>query len=181
MPSKAPDAFRTISEAADELELPQHVLRFWETKFSQIRPTKRSSGRRFYRPEDVDLLRTIRDMLYGQGYTIRGVQRLLKERGRTAGLPATNEVAVEVERSAPEGADDEPVLREAEGSASSHNTFSPELASSYSPPYAFAAGDHVASAQATGLSAETRGRLEALRAELEACALLLAQARRGRL
>ena len=81
MSEKEPGAFRTIGEVATELDLPQHVLRFWETKFSQIRPTKRSSGRRFYRPEDVALVRTIRDMLYAQGYTIRGVQRVLKERG----------------------------------------------------------------------------------------------------
>ncbi len=78
---KAPDAFRTISEVAAELELPQHVLRFWETRFPQIKPMKRGGGRRYYRPEDVDLLRGIRILLYGEGFTIRGVQRLLKEKG----------------------------------------------------------------------------------------------------
>lgn len=78
---KAPDAFRTISEVAEELELPQHVLRFWETRFNQIRPMKRGGGRRYYRPEDVDLLRGVRLLLYGQGFTIRGVQRLLKDKG----------------------------------------------------------------------------------------------------
>lgn len=78
---KSPDAFRTISEVADDLDLPQHVLRFWETRFSQIRPLKRGGGRRYYRPDDVDLLRGIRHLLYGQGYTIRGVQRILKEQG----------------------------------------------------------------------------------------------------
>ncbi len=78
---KSADAFRTISEAAEELDVPQHVLRFWETRFSQIRPMKRGGGRRYYRPEDMDLLRAIRSLLYGEGYTIRGVQRLLKERG----------------------------------------------------------------------------------------------------
>jgi DNA-binding transcriptional MerR regulator len=78
---KNPDAFRTISEVADELDLPQHVLRFWETRFSQIRPVKRGGGRRYYRREDVDLLRGIRHLLYGEGYTIRGVQRILKEQG----------------------------------------------------------------------------------------------------
>jgi DNA-binding transcriptional MerR regulator len=78
---KAPDAFRTISEVADELVLPQHVLRFWETRFSQIRPMKRGGGRRYYRPDDVDLLRGIRHLLYGEGYTIRGVQRILKDHG----------------------------------------------------------------------------------------------------
>lgn len=78
---KAPDAFRTISEVADDLDVPQHVLRFWETRFSQIRPMKRSGGRRYYRPDDVDLLRGIRHLLYGEGYTIRGVQRILREQG----------------------------------------------------------------------------------------------------
>ena len=78
---KAPDAFRTISEVAEELDIPQHVLRFWETRFAQIKPMKRSGGRRYYRPDDVDLLRGIRRLLYGEGYTIRGVQRILKEHG----------------------------------------------------------------------------------------------------
>src|ERR671917_2944450 len=78
---KAPDAFRTISEVADDLDLPQHVLRFWETRFNQIKPMKRGGGRRYYRPEDVELLRGIRLLLYSEGFTIRGVQRLLKEKG----------------------------------------------------------------------------------------------------
>ncbi|MBV9565810.1 MAG: MerR family transcriptional regulator [Bradyrhizobium sp.] len=78
---KAPDAFRTISEVASDLDIPQHVLRFWETRFSQIKPMKRSGGRRYYRPDDVDLLKGIRRLLYGEGYTIRGVQRILKEHG----------------------------------------------------------------------------------------------------
>jgi DNA-binding transcriptional MerR regulator len=78
---KAPNAFRTISEVADELDVPQHVLRFWETRFAHIKPMKRGGGRRYYRPDDVDLLRGIRHLLYGEGYTIRGVQRLLKDNG----------------------------------------------------------------------------------------------------
>jgi DNA-binding transcriptional MerR regulator len=78
---KAPDAFRTISEVADDLDIPQHVLRFWESRFQQIKPMKRGGGRRYYRPEDIDLLRGIRHLLYGEGYTIRGVQRILKEHG----------------------------------------------------------------------------------------------------
>jgi DNA-binding transcriptional MerR regulator len=78
---KGPDAFRTISEVADDLDLPQHVLRFWETRFGQIRPMKRGGGRRYYRPDDVDLLRGIRHLLYDEGYTINGVQRILRERG----------------------------------------------------------------------------------------------------
>lgn len=78
---KNDDAYRTISEAAEELDLPQHVLRFWETRFPQIKPMKRGGGRRYYRPEDLELLRAIRDLLYGEGYTIKGVQRLLTEQG----------------------------------------------------------------------------------------------------
>ncbi len=78
---KSPDAFRTISEVAEDLDIPQHVLRFWETRFAQIKPMKRSGGRRYYRPDDVDLLKGIRRLLYGEGYTIRGVQRILKEHG----------------------------------------------------------------------------------------------------
>jgi DNA-binding transcriptional MerR regulator len=78
---KAPNAFRTISEVADDLHIPQHVLRFWETKFPQVKPMKRGGGRRYYRPDDIALLRRISDMLYIQGYTIKGVQRLLRDGG----------------------------------------------------------------------------------------------------
>jgi len=78
---KSAEAFRTISEVATDLDVPQHVLRFWETKFNQVRPMKRGGGRRYYRPEDVELLRTIRSLLYDDGYTIKGVQKLLRERG----------------------------------------------------------------------------------------------------
>src|SRR3954471_16606688 len=78
---KSPDAFRTISEVADDLDVPQHVLRFWETRFAHIKPLKRGGGRRYYRPDDVDLLKGIRHLLYGEGYTIKGVQRILKEDG----------------------------------------------------------------------------------------------------
>ena len=86
--SKDPDAFRTISEVAAELDLPQHVLRFWETRFSQIRPMKRGGGRRYYRRDDVELLAGIRFLLYSEGYTIKGVQRILKERGARAVITA---------------------------------------------------------------------------------------------
>src|ERR1700728_804568 len=79
---KAPNAFRTISEVADDLHIPQHVLRFWETKFPQVNPLKRGGGRRYYRPDDIVLLRRIADLLYIQGYTIKGVQRLLRDGGR---------------------------------------------------------------------------------------------------
>jgi DNA-binding transcriptional MerR regulator len=79
--SKGPEAFRTISEAAVELQVPQHVLRFWETKFSFIRPMKRAGGRRFYRPQDIALLQAVRRLLHEEGYTIKGVQRLHREQG----------------------------------------------------------------------------------------------------
>ena len=82
MEMKAPGAFRTISEVATNLDVPQHVLRFWESKFQQIRPLKRGGGRRYYRPDDVALLASIKDLLYNQGFTIRGVQKLLREGGR---------------------------------------------------------------------------------------------------
>lgn len=92
---KSPGAFRTISEVSNALEVPPHVLRFWETKFPQIKPLKRGGGRRYYRPEDVSLLRQIRQLLYNDGYTIKGVQRLLKEGAQKnsaqLGVVATNE------------------------------------------------------------------------------------------
>jgi DNA-binding transcriptional MerR regulator len=107
---KAPDAFRTISEVAEEVNGPQHVLRFWESRFAQIKPLKRGGGRRYYRPEDIDLLRGVRHLLYGEGYTIRGVQRILREEGlafvqnvwRTGAQapPAADEVDEEPESSA---------------------------------------------------------------------------------
>ena len=81
MSDKSADAFRTISEVAEDLDLPQHVLRFWETRFPQIKPMKRGGGRRYYRPDDVDLLKGIRFLLYVRGFTIKGVQRILKENG----------------------------------------------------------------------------------------------------
>ena len=81
MNTKSPEAFRTISEVSKDLSLPQHVLRFWETKFIQIKPIKRGGGRRYYRPEDVEILKGIKNLLYNDGYTIRGVQKVIKENG----------------------------------------------------------------------------------------------------
>jgi DNA-binding transcriptional MerR regulator len=97
---KSPEAFRTISEVATELDVPQHVLRFWESRFSQIRPVKRAGGRRYYRPDDIDLLRGIRALLYTDGYTIKGVQKILRakgvrsvaELGRNGALPTDAQV-----------------------------------------------------------------------------------------
>jgi DNA-binding transcriptional MerR regulator len=102
--NKAPDAFRTISEVADELDLPQHVLRFWESRFAHIKPMKRGGGRRYYRRDDVDLLRGIRHLLYAEGYTIRGVQRILREQGvRTVQAVGQGRIKI----SAPANGDDE--------------------------------------------------------------------------
>ncbi|ODA68563.1 MerR family regulatory protein [Methyloligella halotolerans] len=84
---KGPEAFRTISEVADDLDVPKHVLRFWEAKFSQVKPMKRGGGRRYYRPEDVALLKGIRHLLYSEGYTIRGVQKILRENGPRSIMP----------------------------------------------------------------------------------------------
>jgi DNA-binding transcriptional MerR regulator len=91
---KSPDAFRTISEVATSLDLPQHVLRFWESRFPQIKPLKRRGGRRYYRPDDIELLGAIKHLLYGEGYTIKGVQRLFKEQGARG-------FAAKTQRSAP--------------------------------------------------------------------------------
>tara|TARA_Y100000389_G_C17334216_1_gene449752 strand:+ start:370 stop:801 length:432 start_codon:yes stop_codon:yes gene_type:complete len=81
MSNKSPEAFRTISEVSKDLAIPQHVLRFWETKFIQIKPIKRGGGRRYYRPEDIEILKGIKNLLYNDGYTIRGVQKVIKENG----------------------------------------------------------------------------------------------------
>jgi len=88
---KSPGAFRTITEVSNELELPQHVLRFWETKFPQIKPVKRRGGRRYYRPEDIVLIKGIKSLLYVEGYTIKGVQKLLRETGKSAAMESETE------------------------------------------------------------------------------------------
>lgn len=115
-PAKSEAAFRTISEVSEDLDVPQHVLRFWESKFAQIKPLKRGGGRRYYRPEDVVLLGHIRDLLYRDGYTIRGVQKLLREPGAKSRLEAGEVEAAPVdgESEAPEetSGDNEEVLRE---------------------------------------------------------------------
>jgi DNA-binding transcriptional MerR regulator len=105
--TKGPDAFRTISEAADELNVPQHVLRFWETRFSFIRPMKRAGGRRFYRPQDIEVLRAVRTLLHDKGYAIKGVQQLHKDGGMKGLLsscpaaPATETVAMPIQPKSP--------------------------------------------------------------------------------
>jgi DNA-binding transcriptional MerR regulator len=114
--NKAPEAFRTISEVADGLDVPQHVLRFWETRFTQIRPMKRGGGRRYYRPNDVDLLNGIRQLLYGEGYTIRGVQRILRDHG-VAHVTAIGRGEIRAEPEAQAAREAEPEAKAADQSA----------------------------------------------------------------
>ncbi|QLF71382.1 MerR family transcriptional regulator [Peteryoungia desertarenae] len=113
---KSPDAFRTISEVADDLDLPQHVLRFWETRFPQIKPLKRGGGRRYYRPDDIELLKGIRHLLYDQGYTIKGVQKLLKTNGNKFVMAIANGDVATMEAlvAANTAKDDEPKLSHGE-------------------------------------------------------------------
>jgi DNA-binding transcriptional MerR regulator len=108
--AKGPEAFRTISEAAEELGVPQHVLRFWETRFSFIRPMKRAGGRRFYRPQDINVLRGVRRLLHDDGYTIKGVQRLHREQGMARLLAAASGAAAPDEPLPFIIEDDEPAL-----------------------------------------------------------------------
>ncbi len=112
---KAPSAFRTISEVADELDVQQHVLRFWETKFSQVRPLKRGGGRRYYRPEDVELLKRIHHLLYTEGYTIKGVQKLLKGQGKAQILASAPEPMRAVPQTVPQELSAKPEHRPSAG------------------------------------------------------------------
>lgn len=121
---KSPSAFRTISEVADELHIPQHVLRFWETRFPQVKPLKRGGGRRYYRPDDISLLRSISDLLYIQGYTIKGVQRLLREGG--GALPADIPPASEAERIEGEAERDRLIRESRAVAASDEPPFEPD-------------------------------------------------------
>ena len=121
---KAATAFRTISEVADELDVPQHVLRFWETKFSQVKPLKRGGGRRYYRPEDVALLKHIHYQLYTEGYTIKGVQKLLKGQGKNqiaAQQAAAEEVAAPVQAKVQPANVESPVQQQQEVAAKVYN------------------------------------------------------------
>ena len=155
--SKAPDAYRTISEVAEDVDVPQHVLRFWETRFPQIKPLKRGGGRRYYRREDVDLVRGIRALLYGQGYTIKGVQRILREGGvRSVQAVGRGEGAPPPEPSA-----DLPGARAAE-----------DVAADAAAPW-----EAAADAAPSGLDADDRAILAAALAELHECRRVLAALR----
>lgn len=157
-PEKSAGALRTIKEAADELDVPQHVLRFWETRFSQIRPMKRAGGRRYYRPDDVALLKGIKRLLHGQGYTIKGAQRVLRERG----LRFVQSVGRgEIEAAAPSSQDAEDLLAESLAPKGLPDT-EPHGDDAGTPP---------------GLSTEARLALEDALADLRACAAALARLR----
>jgi len=157
---KSDSAFRTISEVADELDVPQHVLRFWESKFPQVKPLKRGGGRRYYRPEDVALLRRIRDLLYSEGYTIKGVQKLLREGGAkeiTGALRPEIDSVDEVEL--PLAVDDEPEFPELNDGEEDEVSIQADAAATEAAPPCVPVD--------AGFSVETRHELRAILAELE--------------
>ena len=174
---KAPDAFRTISEVADDLDIPQHVLRFWETRFAQIKPMKRSGGRRYYRPDDVDLLRGIRRLLYGEGYTIRGVQRILKEHGvksvqglvdGTAAVPSFGAAGDQAMRGGAEADDEEVVVETGDDEDEAPTRQAPSAPRASAPAAAMPANSPASAARKLDLA-----RLEAALQDLIACRQLL--------
>ena len=171
--NKAPGAFRTISEVATVLEVPQHVLRFWESKFTQVRPLKRGGGRRYYRPEDIDLLRGIRHLLYSDRYTIKGVQKLLRERGpkpimesgrRLAGRKTSGETA---EVTTKKDRKDEAALRSIPNSLQDPSLLEPSQAGG---------GHEVDRRKNLGLTSSQRQKLKTLAAELGRLKVILRQA-----
>jgi DNA-binding transcriptional MerR regulator len=162
---KSPDAFRTISEVADGLDVPQHVLRFWESRFPQIRPMKRAGGRRYYRPEDVDLLRGIRHLLYGDGYTIRGVQRILREQGPKF-VQAVWEPGAAQPLPADDDADEDAAFVEA--AAPAIEAVTPRLTVSDGVSLTQESAEHV-----VGLSAEDMNKLQRALSELAVCRQLM--------
>jgi DNA-binding transcriptional MerR regulator len=184
---KSADAFRTISEVAGELDLPRHVLRFWETRFPQIKPLKRAGGRRYYRPRDIEVLRAIKHLLYGQGYTIKGVQRVLKEQGAGAfatARDAANESSSELSFPAARELPLSPGAPPRQGEAAGNSTV---RSGSVQPPVELgASADRADSAGMTSggpmsplaLTPEEIVRLRAALAELAACQDILAAARR---
>lgn len=165
--NKSPDAFRTISEVAEDLDLPQHVLRFWETRFREIKPLKRGGGRRYYRPDDVDLLRGIKHLLYDEGYTIRGLQRILKEQGnRFVVAVGRGEISAEAAGvlGAAEKAVAEPAVedqREAEEAGAGE-----ARASAAEPRRARTVGEITAPARSRGFFDRLRGREEEIEEDM---------------
>ncbi len=173
---KAPDAFRTISEVAEQLDVPQHVLRFWETRFSQIRPMKRAGGRRYYRPQDVDLLRGIRKLLYDDGYTIKGVQKILREHGIAHVIAIGRgelEISPAVAQAVPSAA---PVARSAPAAAAEKTTEGGAKKKDGGREEPAGSGAAAAAVAVAGLSEEDRSLLREALGELEAAAALLEKA-----
>ncbi len=167
---KTTEAFRTIGEVAEELDLPQHVLRFWETKFTQIRPVKRAGGRRYYRPDDVALVAAIRVLLYSEGYTIKGVQRILKEQGVRAVIAASAAPRGAASLAAAWALPAPPLIEPARtGIDTPAPARGPALIARLSAPEPGATAIGT-----TSLSMQDRHRLEAILAELTECARLLA-------
>ena len=165
---KSAEAFRTISEVAQDLDLPQHVLRFWESRFAQIKPLKRGGGRRYYRPEDIELLRAIRQLLYGEGYTIKGVQKILKEQGvrgvaSTYGAPGGTFIPPAA------GYETEDFEEADEDTDASARATSGDLPNAVAPPAASQPGPAVAD----------RAFLQELLADLTDCSRILDAARGG--
>jgi len=186
--AKSPDAFRTISEVATDLDVPQHVLRFWESRFTQIKPVKRAGGRRFYRPDDVDLLRGIRALLYVDGLTIRGVQKILKERGLRhvvmmgrGQAPAPYAAPPKIVAPAPVEKKPEPKKRPSHLRAVPSPMSLPFFDLLDNEPASPAPAPKpapVAKPVAAGLASEERAKLKALLAELEGLKKGLVQARK---
>jgi DNA-binding transcriptional MerR regulator len=167
---KAPDAFRTISEVAADLNIPQHVLRFWESRFTQIKPMKRAGGRRYYRPDDVDLLRGIRHLLYGEGYTIKGVQRILREQGPKLVQSVWRPGAEQPQG----GADDEALEAQLAPDEAARTMFGRLQSPQHEPALPSAAAPAPAAAKvSTGLDGDEVKRLQAALAELSECRRLL--------
>lgn len=183
--SKSADAYRTISEVAEDLGLPQHVLRFWETRFPQVKPLKRAGGRRFYRPEDVELLRAVKALLYDAGYTIKGVQRMLRDQG-----PKAITAFTAAPPSAPRGGTDDAETWGGEASGNSHGEGSADpamlvrlagsterLVSERDKEIAIVgSAPDPASRPGQDLPTDIVGRLQAVLHELAACERLIGQA-----
>ena len=186
---KSPEAFRTISEVADDLEVPQHVLRFWEGKFNQVKPMKRAGGRRYYRPADVELLRGIRHLLYGEGYTIKGVQRILREQGtayvveagRVRSLPAVAQADQAEAEAKPVPAQREPAISPPSASENAPAAGTPASAnvSSATAPAVAPLPSAPPAAVSEGLSDADKQALGNILKELRAVRDLLATARPG--
>jgi DNA-binding transcriptional MerR regulator len=172
---KSVDAFRTISEVAEELALPQHVLRFWETRFPQVKPLKRAGGRRYYRPGDVILLRTIRQLLYEEGFTIKGVQKLIKEQGTRAVREGS--VPMPVDLATIDAADRDP---DGELVADEAPSFAPTSGADPLPDSIRAALDAGIALQSTRLGPRDLAALREALATIDECTRVLQALRRPR-